>query len=127
MKKLFAEVAQLGSLHQKIKENSKNPQTIGSHLQKLSEEFGELAQSVNKITGLKSFKKTDTLKKVKLNIKEETADCIQILFLISHLAGFNYKEVKTELGLKNEEYRKYLRKLAVKKQTKSKAVKKIKN
>lgn len=111
MRKKFDEVVVLGSEHTRLKANTKKPVTIGTHLQKLSEEFGELAQGVNKLTGLKSLKKNETSKKVKANIKEEVADCIQIVFIIAHLAGFTYADVKKELGKKNRSYGKFIKKL----------------
>lgn len=111
MRKKFDEVVVLGNEHTRLKANSKKPVTIGTHLQKLSEEFGELAQGVNKMTGLKSLKKNETLKQVKANVKEEVADCIQIVFIIAHLAGYTYNDVKKELGKKNKSYGKFIKKL----------------
>jgi NTP pyrophosphatase (non-canonical NTP hydrolase) len=111
MRKNFEEVATLAAKHADLTKDTDNPQTMGSHLQKLSEEFGELAQSVNKISGLKSMKKTDTLKSVNANILEEAADCIQIVFAIAKLAGHSYEDVKAELATKNKSYADFLTKL----------------
>lgn len=107
MRKKFEEVAQLGARHAELKKS----QDIGAHLQKLSEEFGELAQSVNKITGLKSLKKKETMPMVYKNILEESADCTQIIFIIAHLAGYSYNDLKKKLGKKNKSYAKFIAKL----------------
>jgi len=110
MRKRFDKIAKLGEKHLLLKPDH----NIGSHLQKLTEEIGELAQSINKLTDLKSFSKNETIEDVKRNILEEVADCNQILFIIAHLAGFTYDDVDGEVGLKNKSYKKFIKKLEMK-------------
>jgi len=111
MRKKFDEIAALGERHFNATKDSKEPQTIGRHLQKFAEEFGELSQGINKLTGLKSLKKNETMKDVKLNIREEGADCIQLIFILVKMAGFEYADLKKELGKKNGSYESFIKKL----------------
>ena len=107
MRKRFERIAELGKRHLELKPEH----NIGSHLQKLAEEVGELAKSVNKLTDLKSFAKDETIEDVNRNILEEVADCNQILFIIAKLAGYTYDDVKSEIGVKNKSYKRYIKKL----------------
>lgn len=92
----------------------------GAHLNKLTEEIGELAQALNKLNGLKSLKKKDTQERVISNIKEEIADCIQILFAISKINGFEFNDIKSEIGLKNKDYKQWADKWVAKQNKKQK-------
>lgn len=125
MKKEFNQIAKLGKKHAEIKKFTDSPQTIGSHMQKLAEEFGELAQGVNKLSDLKSLKSNETVDDVLANVKEEVADCIQLCFIIAYLAGWSYKDVKKELGKKNKSYKRFIDKLQSSDQKVSKHLKKL--
>jgi len=114
MEKQFKQVSKLALLDEKH-----NNATLSNHLNKLAEEFGELAQSVNKIIGIKTIKKGETLKDIEDNINEEIVDCTQIMFAIAHLNNISYEEIISKFNLKNDKYELYIRKKTkIKKQKK---------
>ncbi len=107
MKKEFKNVAKLVTLDKEI-----NNATISLHLNKLAEEFGEFAQSINKTLGIKSIGKKETNKMISDNICEEAIDMIQIIYGLAHLNGISYKKLQKKFKVKNTEYYKYIKKKA---------------
>ncbi len=99
MEKQFHDVSRLANLDEKLNNNN-----LSKHLNKLAEEFGELAQSVNKVIGIKRIKPHETSDDIKDNIGEEIADCTQILFVIAHLNGIDYRTIIDKFNQKNGEY-----------------------
>ena len=110
MKKEFKKVAELVELDAKL-----NNASVSLHLNKLSEEFGEFAQSINKTLGIKSIGKNETDEQIVDNICEEAIDMIQIITGILHLNGVSYKQLMKKYKKKNKEYHKYIKKKAKKK------------
>ena len=78
------------------------------HLGKLTEEVGELAQSVNKLNGRKK-KKGESLAQIHDNIEEEAADAIQCIMAIAINAGVNYESLQKRLISKNKAFKNTLK------------------
>ncbi len=108
MKKAFKEIKKLVDRDKPTL--TKKQLEITLHLAKLSEEFGELAQAVNKINGRKSLKKGDTEEAIFDNIEEEAADTIQCVMAIAIVAGVNYDSLNARIKRKNTDYKKGLKK-----------------
>lgn len=73
------------------------------HLSKLTEEVGELAQSINKLNGRKKLK-GETNDQINDNIEEEAADAIQCIMAIAINAGVEYESLKKRLIEKNTKF-----------------------
>lgn len=93
MKEIFNEIQELNKVHKT---------TIKKGLCKLFEEVGELAQSSNKLIGLKRH--NQTLKEIQEEIAEESADTIQNIFSLCDAAGVSYEEVFDMLQKKNKKW-----------------------
>lgn len=75
-------------------------------MMKTTEEFGELAQEVNKLYGLKKTKETQ--KDINQNILEEGVDTIQCVLSLLAENGHSYKDIKNMMLKKNDKwYSKY--------------------
>ena len=72
---------------------------------KTTEELGELAQSINKVIGIKTMKITDSNQTINENILEEVSDTIQCLISIIGKMGFTADDLKKELSKKNKKYK----------------------
>lgn len=107
MKVLYQEISDIVENDEPVM----SPQALKltAHLAKLTEEVGELAQSVNKLNGRKT-NKGDRYEDILNNIEEETADAIQCLMAIAITAGIDYKSLKKRLGEKNKKYEQSLKK-----------------
>lgn len=97
--------------------NKKYNVSLELGLCKLAEEFGELAQGVNMIIGIKNTKLTP--KEIKDNIAEECADTIQNVFSIAAKSGITYEQLCNVFDAKNAEWSKKI-KIKNKKQNQSK-------
>lgn len=87
-----------------------DPGTIGDQLQKLAEEFGEVATDINKITRRKSLKPGETMETIRENLTGEIAANIQILFAIAIKANIKYDDIVTQLDNENADYDAYVKK-----------------
>jgi len=85
------------------KDRKKNGTNEAKLLCKLTEEVGELAQSVNKIIGMKGT--SEPVSEIDNNISEEIADCIQILFTIGIMRNISYEDLTKMLAQKNIKYK----------------------
>lgn len=94
MKKLFEDVKELNKL-----DKASHAERLG----KLTEEVGELATEINKITGRKSHSNTND--EIQKEIIQEAADVIQNVFSI--VEGFNitYEDIVESMKLKNIKWR----------------------
>lgn len=77
------------------------------HLSKLAEEFGELAQAVNKLNGRKKRKSGETRLGIISNIEEEAVDSIQCIMAIAINAGIKYEFLQERLHQKNQAFAKH--------------------
>lgn len=100
MRKAFKEVRDLVS---KIDRPENKAINMTMHLAKLSEEFGELAQAINKFNGRKK-RKGETDNAIDDNIVEEGADIIQNVMAIVVNAGGDYETLKAKLHEKNKKF-----------------------
>jgi NTP pyrophosphatase (non-canonical NTP hydrolase) len=106
-------------MEQKVKEAfdelleiaGKDPGDASKRLAKLLEEGGELATSVLKLAGYKSFKPGDTEESLKANIIEESADLFQVIGSIWVLYGITLEDVIAALPEKNKKYGAFVEKL----------------
>lgn len=94
---------QLTEIIKKIDKPENAAMNMTFHLSKLTEEIGEMAQSINKLNGRKK-KKGETKKEVYDNIGEEVADSIQCLMAIAINAGVDYETLKATLIKKNNKF-----------------------
>jgi len=98
MKKQFKQIKKL---------NKRDNGDVAKALCKLAEEFGELAQVINKTIGRKPHSLSS--KEIQENIIEECADVIQNVFCIADKRGIAYKEIKKALIVKNKKWKKVLK------------------
>lgn len=99
MKNIFEEIKRL---------NSTTSTTPERGLCKFFEEAGELAQSVNKIIGVKKHKQTT--KEIQIEIAEESADAIQNIFSVADTCGVSYDEIYEMLKRKNKKWEEKIKK-----------------
>ena len=99
MKKIFKQIQKLNKL---------DKAGVPEALCKLAEEFGELAQVLNKTIGRKPH--TLTEKQIQDNIIEECADVIQNVFCIADKRGIPLKKIKKALKSKNKKWKKVIKK-----------------
>ncbi len=92
--RIYKEIKELG-----IQESS----TISEDACKLFEEMGELVQEINKITGKKKF--DGDVEKVKINIREESADTLQNLLLICTKFDISIDDLLKEVVKKNKKWK----------------------
>lgn len=103
MKKAFKELTDLLKNYESKSDTASN---MTGHLAKLTEEIGELAQSVNKTNGRKKRLPEETNDKIKDNIVEEASDAIQCIMAIVINAGGDYDSLKKSLHKKNGKFAK---------------------
>ena len=99
MKKIFKQI-------QKI--NKFEKVGVPEALCKLAEEFGELAQVINKTIGRKPH--TLTEEQIQDNIIEECADVIQNVLCIADKRGVPYKKIKKAMKRKNKKWKAVIKK-----------------
>jgi NTP pyrophosphatase (non-canonical NTP hydrolase) len=95
MKKIFDEIHEINKL---------DDVGVDKALCKLAEEFGELAQEVNKVIGRKTHNLTS--EQIKDNIREECADVIQNTICIADKMGIPYEDLVRDMATKNIKWRK---------------------
>lgn len=91
MKKIYKEINSINIINNVPK---------STHLCKLAEEVGELAQIINIELGTKNGSKRNINQKA----KEEIADTIQILFAIANQYGITFEELNTAIVAKTEKW-----------------------
>ncbi len=92
-KKTVKEIVRLNKLDEK---------SVSKRMCKITEEIGELAQAVNKTTGIKRLKKEDTKENMLDNILEEGADSIQCVISLLGKFGFTAEDILRKMDEKNE-------------------------
>ena len=95
--------AQLTEILKKVDDPQNIPMNMLLHLGKFNEELGEMAQSINKLTGRKN-KKGESKKEILENIGEEAVDAIQCLMAIAINAGVDYETLKATMIKKNDKF-----------------------
>lgn len=99
MEKIFEEVQRLNAL---------DVATHAERLGKLYEESGELATEINKTNGRKGHSDSD--KRIRKNIIEESADVIQNVFSIADGFDITYEELFKALIKKNKKWERKMKK-----------------
>jgi NTP pyrophosphatase (non-canonical NTP hydrolase) len=95
--KVFEDIKRLDNL---------DDSSLSDSFLKLSEEIGELANAINKFNGRKNS--LESKEEIILNIKEEIADSIQNLILISTRFGFDHTDIINEIFKKNKKWEKVI-------------------
>ena len=85
--------------------NLLDPATIAERLNKVTEELGEVATEVNKLTGRKVRKKGEDDEDVRNNIEEELADLIQCAISLGAEAGVDCFYLLDKIEAKNDKWR----------------------
>lgn len=99
-KKVVKEIDRLNKL------DKKSP---SKRMCKVIEEVGELAQAVNKTTGIKRLKPEDTKEAIMANILEEGADSIQCIISLLLKYKFTAKQIVDAMNEKNVYWEKVMK------------------
>lgn len=95
MKELFKEIKKIDKIAYR---------SLPKAVCKLSEEYGELVQAINRGMGMK--KHNLSREEIRNNIKEESADLIQNIFLLASRFKIDYDELVSALSHKNKVWKK---------------------
>ena len=82
--------------------NAMKPASVELRLNKATEELGELAKEVNKLTGMKKTK--ETTEQIMDNLAAEGADTIQCIFSVLLEKGVTYELLIAKLLEKNAKW-----------------------
>lgn len=91
-------------LYEEIKSLDKTDKcTISEAVCKFVEESGEMVQEINKTTGRKIIRETN--EEILSNIKEEIADTLQNLLLISSRFNIDINDLLQQVSSKNQKWK----------------------